>query len=349
MFGVIDIVAHHVENAVPELARHSVGFAADAEADTAVFIHESIYPRLRFVDILLRHFIKSIEVHCEIEVVRIPRSEDILLAEVQAGGAGYHDEHHGNEDADRGKTRSVALHAVDHRGHGDEVVGLIVIALVFLQNAAQQNRACDKKQVGRRNDHEHRNKEPAEGSNGLLDGDGNVVGCGEDDYAENAEYPVCLGRLFADAFAAQKLDGVGQADLPYRFKKQQKENADKQQHGVAHRRRIDGEVVACVRLDKERKTELGKLRQRNTEDKAEHERHGRKDERFAKKHSCDIALAHAEDVIQAELLFPPADEERVCIKQEQHGEKADDARTEAEHAAEGRAAAHFIQKFSGGQ
>ena len=147
----------------------------------------------------------------------------------------------------------------------------------------------------------------------------------------------------------QKLDGVGQTDLPYRFKKQQKENADKQQHGVAHRRRIDGEVIACVRLDKVRKTELGKLRQRSAEDKAEHERHGRKDERFAKKHSCDIALAHAEDVIKAELLFPPADEERVCIKQKQHGEKTDDARTEAEHAAEGRAAAHFIQKFSGGQ
>ena len=131
-------------NLVPNLtAKENVELAseiaADAEADTAVFIHESIYPRLRFVDILLRHFIKSIEVHCEIEVVRIPRSEDILLAEVQAGGAGYHDEHHGNEDADRGKTRSVALHAVDHRGHGDEVVGLIVIAPVFLQNAAQQH------------------------------------------------------------------------------------------------------------------------------------------------------------------------------------------------------------------
>ena len=139
VFGVIDIVAHVEENAVPELARHPVGLAADAEADTAVFIHESIYPRLRFVDILLRHFIKSIEVHCEIEVVRIPRSEDILLAEVKAGGAGYHDEHHGDEDADGGKTRSVALHAVCHRGHGDEVVRLIVIALVFLQNAAQQH------------------------------------------------------------------------------------------------------------------------------------------------------------------------------------------------------------------
>ena len=138
VFGVVDIVAH-VENAIPELARHSVGFAADAEADTAVFIHEGVYPRLRFVDILLRHFIKSTEVHGEIEVVRVLLSEDILLAEVQAGGAGYHDEYHSDKDADGGKARSVALHAVYHGGDGNEMLGLVIVALVLLQNAAQQH------------------------------------------------------------------------------------------------------------------------------------------------------------------------------------------------------------------
>ena len=59
---------------------------------------------------------------------------DILGAQIQAEGSGDHDQHHGGENANVGQAHGVALHAVEHAGHGDEMLGLVVVPFVFLQN-----------------------------------------------------------------------------------------------------------------------------------------------------------------------------------------------------------------------
>ena len=55
------------------------------------------------------------------------------------------------------------------------MVGLIIIALSFLQQAAQRDRPGDHQKIGRRNDHDHGDKEPAQRRDRLLNGHGEVI------------------------------------------------------------------------------------------------------------------------------------------------------------------------------
>ena len=87
------------------------------------------------------------------DIAGISRVQRFLAAEVQAGGRGYHDQHHRCENAYRRKTRAVALHAVCHRGHGHEVLGLIVIAFIFLKQPAHHDAARNEDEIGRCDDH----------------------------------------------------------------------------------------------------------------------------------------------------------------------------------------------------
>ena len=64
-------------------------------------------------------------------------------------------------DADGGKSRAVAFHAVGHRRNGDKVVGLIVIRLVSsaADGKVRQNPDINK-QIGGDDDQDHRNHKP---------------------------------------------------------------------------------------------------------------------------------------------------------------------------------------------
>ena len=50
----------------------------------------------------------------EHDIARIAGVDAVLSAEEQAGGRGYHDEHHCCEHADGRESRAVSLHSVGH-------------------------------------------------------------------------------------------------------------------------------------------------------------------------------------------------------------------------------------------
>ena len=100
----------------------------------------------------------------------------MVRTEVQAGGGGDHDKHHGDEDAYGRKSRTVALHAVRHAGDRDEVALVIIVALVLLQQTAEQHGAGDEHKVAADNDHDDGDKEQGKRREGLLYRDGEVVG-----------------------------------------------------------------------------------------------------------------------------------------------------------------------------
>ena len=89
---------------------------------------------------------------------------------------------------------------------------LIVKALVFLQQAAQHDRARDKEQVRREDDHHDRDEEPHERRERLADADGEPVGRAEQYQTRRAEQPVRARGLFPRGLAAQQLHGVRGAD-----------------------------------------------------------------------------------------------------------------------------------------
>ena len=73
------------------------------------------------------------------------------------------------------------------------------------------------------------------------------------------------------------------------------------------------------------------------------------DERFPKQNKPDVPLAHAEDVVKAELFLPSADQERVGVKQKDDGKQRDDPAAQREHALNGVPAHLELQRVADGE
>ena len=67
-----------------------------------------------FFDIAVIESVDSIKACREHDIARIAGVDAVLSAEEQAGGRGYHDEHHCCEHADGRESRAVSLHSVGH-------------------------------------------------------------------------------------------------------------------------------------------------------------------------------------------------------------------------------------------
>ena len=267
------------------------------------------------------------------KILRIAGAQRVLGAEVQARRRREHDEHHRGQNAHGCETRAVALHAVGHGGNGDEVVFLIVIPLVLLQRAAQQDGAGNEDQIRPHDDHQNGNEEHGQRRQRLLDRHGNIICRAEDPKAGKAERPVRLRRLFAVGFAAQQGRGVRPADRHQRAQEQKRENAEIQDRRHRRGRDRDGKVHLHVAAHDVDEHQLKQLPERNAQRLAAHDGHERHHDRFPGEHPGKIPLAHAEDVVEAELAVSAADEEGIRIKQEQNGERRHD---EAAHAQDHR-------------
>lgn len=72
-------------------------------------------------------------------------ADDVLRAEIEPRGGAEHDEDHGREDTDDGKSRAGALHTIDERGERDEVFLLVIEPVIALERAAEGNAAAMKR------------------------------------------------------------------------------------------------------------------------------------------------------------------------------------------------------------
>ena len=79
-----------------------------------------------FLMIVAAYFQRQRETH----ILRADGIHHVVRPAVQADGGHEDDQHHRAENADGRHARAVALHAVRHGGHADEVARLIIVALV---------------------------------------------------------------------------------------------------------------------------------------------------------------------------------------------------------------------------
>ena len=89
------------------------------------------------------------------KIGRIAHLNGFLRAEIQRQRCGYHDQNHGGKNADVRKTYGVAVHAVQHPGHADEVASFIIEAFVLSQRLEYNYAHRRKQAVGADDDENH--------------------------------------------------------------------------------------------------------------------------------------------------------------------------------------------------
>ena len=82
------------------------------------------------------------------------------------------------------------------------MVRLIIIVLALLQEAAEEHRAENHKQIGADDNHYDRDKEHTDRSLRLIHHDGYRICAEEQEHADDAEQRVRFRRLFAEALAS---------------------------------------------------------------------------------------------------------------------------------------------------
>ena len=219
----------------------------------------------------------------------------------------------------------------------------VIIAFVFLQNPAQDNRTGDKQRIGRYDDHAHGNKEPGQGRKRTFDGNSNVICCGKNKETTKAQQVIGTGRLFTGILTVQQGYRIGLMNLPQSVKENQCKNQHKKQQAVPQGFGIDVKIIARLIEQHPCHDQLRQLGQGNAANQSGKQGNRTHHDGFREKNQTEIAFAHAKDVIQAEFLFSAAHEEGIGIKQEQQRKQCNDIGTHPQTALDYVPAGYGIQ------
>ena len=94
---------------------------------------------------------------------------------------------------------------------------------------------------------------------------------------------------------------------------------------------------------------LSQLGKRHAAKESQRQRQSSHNERFPQQHPAQVSLSHAENVIQAKLLFPAAHQKRIGVEQENQCEQHHNPGAEAQHLGCGSSARHIVQHTHGSQ
>ena len=248
---------------------------------------------MRFV-----HLVQPVaEIALHANVTGIALAQGVLHAVVHAGGGGEHHQHHGGQHADAGKTRAVALHAVGHGGDGHEVAGLIVIAGVLLEHAAQGHGAGDEQQVRAHDDHDDRHEEPGQRRQRLADGHGQPVRAAQQGDAQHGQRPSGARRLLAYGLAAQQGHGADAVQLPQGAQEDQGVDGGEQAQRHEQRGDADGEGVGDLKMKEIQQGRLRQLGQQDAQRQADESGGAAGEQRLPQQDAGDVALAHTQHVV----------------------------------------------------
>ena len=272
-----------------------------------------------------------------------------LGAEVQRQGAGDHHQHHGGEDADVGKAHGVSPHPVEHTGDTDKVPGLIVVAFVLPQRLQHHDADGREQGVGSNDHKDHRREVEGEGHAGVVCEDGDAVAPAQGQDAQDGQGPVAPGLPLAGAGGTHQLHGALPPHPDEVHEKVSQQDQRKERCGVEDSLHGDIKSEAAAEVHdpaEEQRHQL--LEQQSREDAAADADEGGVD-RLHPKHPGNVPLAHAEDVVEPQLLPPPLHEEAVGIAEEDHGEDGDDEKADEHEHGEVEIAGHDGQVPCPGQ
>ena len=91
---------------------------------------------------------------------------------------------------------------------------------------------------------------------------------------------------------------------------------------------LDAQAVVRLRRDQAHHAQLRRLGQQDPQQQPRRKREARQEHGLPDHHARQVALAHAQDVVQAELPLSPADQEGICVEQEDQREDRDDERAQ---------------------
>ena len=308
----LDTVFHRIARGVDVAVVHHVLHLA------AAVLHGLLCGRPEEIEVVILHLREGGQPELDVHLARILRAERILLAKIEACRRRDHDEHHRRQNADGRQPRAVALHAIGHRGDGDKVVCAVVIPLILLQHAAEQHRRRNHQQVRRENDQNHRHKEPCDRVQRVFDRHGQIIRRAEQDEAQQAEKPVGPRRLLTRGLAAQEGHGGASSHTHHRHEPEQRVDHREAARCAEQGREVEREGQRRRAAHHLHDGKLNELGEQHAEEQPARNDDGCREQRLPGEDARKVALAHAEDVVEAEFAPAPPDEEGVCVKQENH-------------------------------
>ena len=266
-----------------------------------------------------------------------------IHALIQAHRGRDRHEHHRREDADARKTGRVAAHAVDEAGDGGKVVGFIVVAPVFAQRLEHDDAQRNEREIRADDDKDDRREEILDGVQGRVCAQGNEIARGKAHRAEQREDPLAARLALALAAGAQQLHGVRQMDDADGIEQQQQKQRAEEHHRTADAPEADVQPERGLPADEPHEHELQELGEHARRHEAEKQRHGRRVQRLPEEHVGDVALFHAEDVVDGKLALALFGEGTVRIKEDDGGKQRHDRHAETEHLTDAAAVLHLTE------
>lgn len=135
--------------------------------------------------------------------------------------------------------------------------------------------------------------------------------------------------------AAQKLDGAGKVDLTHGIEQNQAEGDADEKGRVAHGSGRDGKRERDRLPHQVGEQKVHQLVQQDARRQPQQQADEQHEHRFPENQAGEVAFFHAQNVVQAELLFAPAHEKAVGIEQKDHAENGGNHNAQLEGKGQG--------------
>ena len=227
------------------------------------------------------------------------------------------------------------------------MVGPVVVLFVLAQRLQHGDGAGGEQQIGADDDQNHRHKEQHGGLDGVLGHDGDVVAAAHGDRAQQRHQRLGLGLALALLPALHQVDGRGAAQLHALEQQNQREDRPEGRRRELRRAGHELEAEHRVGLNQLQRAQSHQLAQQRAQPEAQPQRSREQHQRLHAQQPGDVALLHAENAVQAELLPPPAGEKAVGVEQKDGREDQHHHAAQRHVAAHDHLAAHAVQHVSG--
>ena len=139
----------------------------------------------------------------------------------------------------------------------------------------------------------------------------------------------------------KQFNGVRGLDLTYRVDVSQNKNDQKQHQHRADHFGGDKESKGDGRVDQVAEQQKQDFIQGNTDDKSSDHTEHIQDDGLPGESDCQMALLHAENIVETEFLLSPLHQKAVRIEEKDHGEDQDDSATKSQNLLENNCADHI--------
>ena len=202
--------------------------------------------------------------------------------------------------------------------------GLVVVALIFLQRLEREYGEAGEEAVGADYDEEDGDEVERYRPHGVCDHDGDAVAYAEAHDANYDDEPVDARLLLAGLAAAQELNGPHASDADEVEDEREGNHQREEERGVHDGVQLHLKAESRGQTHEPVQQQRHELVEQYAEREAESYARQANIQALVDHYPRDIALAHAEHAVEAELLLPALHEEAVRVDEEDEAEERDE-------------------------